>query len=102
MSPEDITRMYQLIDELRHLVAKNDANLINRIYPEYIDNSLQAEYGSCANLGFANMKAHLYDADGNEIDIPKCNKCEKEMNSIIGKNAIGWFCHEHGYDSDKV
>ena len=102
MSPEDITRMYELVEELRSLIAKNDSNLINRMFPGYVDNPIRAEYGCCGNLGFAKMESHMYDADGNEIETPNCKKCEKEMNPLIGKKAIGWFCNEHGYNSGNV
>lgn len=54
---------------------------------------LISEYGSCQPVSFLdpeNVKA--YDAENNEICIPKCQKCGIHKCQIIGKNAYMWFC----------
>lgn len=49
---------------------------------------IREEWGNI--LRFLDAKA--YDADGKEIIVPKCEKCQKYKNMIIGKTASDWIC----------
>jgi hypothetical protein len=54
---------------------------------------LMSEYGSpqsLRHLSYDNVKG--YDAENNEICIPKCQKCGIHKCQIIGKNVYMWFC----------
>lgn len=44
----------------------------------------------------------LYDRDGNEIEIPKCEACNRELNPIMGASSICWICIEHGLKADRL
>ena len=50
----------------------------------------QVEFGSSQPIRFANPKC--YDGDGNEIIIPKCEKCGYHKCQVIGKEALNWIC----------
>ena len=52
--------------------------------------TLQCEYGSVGNIGFA--EAEMVDAAGNVVEIPRCEKCQGYKNCMIGKLAFSWFC----------
>ncbi len=55
------------------------------------ESELQAEYGSIGGALFANMTAH--DSEGNEIQIPVCNRCEDGYRSMLmGKGYGVWVC----------
>lgn len=42
------------------------------------------------------VKATAYDADGNEIKAPKCEKCGSDKNQIIGKDKSIYICNGCG------
>lgn len=52
-----------------------------------------AEFGSVGNVGFLDPEnVKMYGEDGNEIKIPKCEKCGVHKCQVIGKNAFAWIC----------
>lgn len=59
---------------------------------------IEAEYGSNGNIKFANVTATMYDGQGNQIEEPKCKQCGLEMSPVIGKEAMAWYCFEHGFN----
>ena len=59
-------------------------------------NEPKAEYGSCFSVRFADMKYTICDSEGNEIPVPTCKVCGKQMSSIFGKETMAWYCYEHG------
>lgn len=38
------------------------------------------------------LKATPYNADGNEITVPRCEKCGAYKNQLIGKESFIWIC----------
>lgn len=38
------------------------------------------------------IEAKLYDVSGKEVVLPICEKCNKEKNIIMGKDAVQYFC----------
>jgi hypothetical protein len=50
----------------------------------------KAEWGSSVKFRFGNPKG--YDADGNEIHVPRCEKCGCYKSQVIGKECFTWIC----------
>lgn len=51
----------------------------------------ECEFGSSIPVRFpTNVKC--YNEEGNEIEIPKCQKCGNYKTEAIGKHASAWFC----------
>lgn len=38
------------------------------------------------------IEATLHDSKGNEIEIPKCEKCGDSKLLVLGKESFMWFC----------
>jgi len=54
---------------------------------------LQEEWGTSHPVRFAGPgMVTLNDSEGNEIEIPKCEKCDNYKNQIIGKECFKWYC----------
>jgi hypothetical protein len=54
---------------------------------------LQSEWGCSQHVRFAGPgMVTLHDSKGNEIEIPKCEKCDNYKNQIIGKESFMWYC----------
>ena len=52
---------------------------------------LEWEFGSISPIGtFSSVK--MYDANNNEIEIPKCDKCESFKQELISPSAVAWVC----------
>lgn len=52
--------------------------------------SVECEFGSSMPMGVANVTC--YNAEGEEIEIPKCPKCDVHMSQMIGKESCMWVC----------
>lgn len=53
----------------------------------------ECEYGSCNPIRFPEPQSvGFFDSDGNEIEVPKCDKCGSFKNPLIGKEAFQWIC----------
>lgn len=50
----------------------------------------EAEWGSSIPLRFANVRC--YDSEGNEIIVPKCDKCGYHKCQVIGKQSFTYIC----------
>ncbi len=48
------------------------------------------EFGSV--LPIQTLDVTAYDAEGNEIEIPKCDKCSNYKSQVIGKESFMWIC----------
>lgn len=53
---------------------------------------LEAEWGSCSPVSFA--KSTMVDAQGKEIEIPRCETCGNGKVCLIGSRAYEWICYE--------
>ena len=60
---------------------------------------MEAEYGCSLPIRWGGLNVTLNDSEGNSIEIQECNKCQKPMSPVIGKSAMAWYCHEHGFNS---
>lgn len=50
----------------------------------------ECEYGSSNPVGISKVTA--YNAEGEEIEIPKCKKCGVHMCQVMGKESCAWMC----------
>jgi hypothetical protein len=51
------------------------------------------EFGSIHPIRFLNpSQVKCYDYEGNEIIIPKCDKCNSHKTQVIGKDSFTWVC----------
>ena len=50
-----------------------------------------AEFGGNARFLDASQ-VKTYDGEGNEIEIPKCEKCGSFKIQVIGKESFVWLC----------
>lgn len=56
---------------------------------------LECEFGSSIPVRFINPEdVKMYDNEGKEVPIPKCEKCGNIKQQIIGKNACAWICND--------
>jgi hypothetical protein len=53
---------------------------------------LQEEWGSSQPVRFGGLHVTLHDSEGEEIEIPKCPKCDVHMCQVIGKESFQWIC----------
>jgi hypothetical protein len=49
---------------------------------------IREEWGNVPRFAYV----EAFDTEGNEIVVPKCEKCQKYKNMIIGKTAFDWIC----------
>jgi hypothetical protein len=55
------------------------------------ESELQAEFGSNGGALFINATA--FDSEGNEVEIPICNRCTNGYRTmLIGKEYAVWVC----------
>lgn len=60
------------------------------------------EFGSSISIRFLNPQCvKIFDCNGNEIEVPKCDKCGNFKNQIIGKEAFAWVCMNFDCNQDK-
>ncbi len=58
---------------------------------------LMAEYGSSHPVNFLKPEnVIMTDEEGEEVCIPKCQKCGIHKCQVIGENAYMWFCAKCG------
>jgi len=54
---------------------------------------LQTEYGTLGNVRFLNPdNVKIYDGEGKEVCIPKCDKCGYYKSEIISSTHHTWLC----------
>lgn len=54
---------------------------------------LECEFGSSSPVRFTNSdNVRLYDGNGKQIEIPKCEKCGKYKIELIGMTISKWVC----------
>lgn len=58
---------------------------------------LTCEYGSSHPVRFLDPDSvSMINAEGEEVCIPKCQKCGIHKCQVIGENAYMWFCAQCG------
>lgn len=70
----------------------NDSWRLNFMGSEYEDSKIQCEWGSSHPIRFGGMHVTMNDSEDEEIEIPKCPKCDVYMNRLIGKESLMWLC----------
>lgn len=56
-------------------------------------NELIAEWGSSMPIKWPDPEnVKMYDSEGKEVPIPKCDKCQAFKQEVIGLNAYTWIC----------
>ena len=54
---------------------------------------MECEWGSSMPVRFLEpSQVKMYDSDGKEIEIPKCEKCGQYKNEVIGREYCAWIC----------
>ena len=84
---------------------------INKLSEEGLDlmkpgnpGEILCEYGGIPKFRIPDS-VRMYDEEGNEIEIPKCEKCGGYKTQIIGKNCsalICWICEVRGKDEATI
>lgn len=65
----------------------------NRYSQLNISDKLQCEYGTCSGVRFLNPShVKMYDSEGKEVCIPKCDKCGYHKSQVIDLNSFTWIC----------
>lgn len=51
------------------------------------------EWGSNYHVRFTDISmVKLYDGEGNQIEIPKCVKCNNYKAHVVGEKVCVWIC----------
>lgn len=57
------------------------------------ETALIEEYGCSSPVQFTDESTvTAYDSQGNEMEIPKCDKCDQFKCQVIGKERFAWMC----------
>ena len=54
------------------------------------DNIYEIEYGTSMPINWETSR--LFDSEGKEIEVPKCEKCGNYKNCLSGKESYIWIC----------
>jgi len=61
---------------------------------------MECEWGSSMPVRFLDIsQVKMYDSDGKEVKIPKCEKCGYHKSEVIGREYCAWICM-NGCDND--
>ena len=54
---------------------------------------MKFEYGSCSNIRFVEPSMiRMYNSEGDEIEVPRCEKCGIAKTCAIGRDAYQYIC----------
>jgi len=63
------------------------------VYKPPQDSEVQAEFGTSYPIRWIGEgEIKCYDQDGNELKIPKCEKCDAYKSQLIGEHGYIWIC----------